>query len=119
LLEAPIERSRRALYLAPGPLFVTNLEAIATFARTNGLASVFHLPEFTQVGGLLAYGPDRPDLFRRAASYIDRILKGAKPAELPVEQPVKYELSVNLRTAKAIGLTVPPLLLAQAGELIE
>jgi putative ABC transport system substrate-binding protein len=71
------------------------------------------------LGGLLAYGPDRLDLFERAAAYIDRILKGAKPAELPVEQPVKYHLSINLRTAKAIGLTVPPLVLVQAGELIE
>ena len=118
-LEAPMDRSHRGLYVVPGPLFVTNMQAIAVFARTNGLPSVFHLPEFTQMSGLLAYGPDRLDLFRRAASYIDRILKGAKPAELPVEQPIKYELSINLRTAKAIGLTVPPLVLAQAGELIE
>jgi putative ABC transport system substrate-binding protein len=60
------------------------------------------------MGGLLAYGPDRADLFRRVAAYIDRILKGVKPAELPVEQPVKYDLSVNLRTAKAVGVSVPP-----------
>ena len=107
-LEAPIDRSHRALYVVPGPMFVTNLQAIATFARTNGLPSVFHLPEFTHMGGLLAYGPDRADLFRRVAAYIDRILKGVKPAELPVEQPVKYDLSVNLRTAKAVGVSVPP-----------
>jgi len=109
----------RALYVAPAPLLVTNLARIAGFAAKNRLASIFHLSEFAQSGGLLAYGPDRSDLFRRAASYVDKILKGAKPADLPVEQPTKFELAVNLRTAKALGLTVPPLILAQADEVIE
>jgi putative ABC transport system substrate-binding protein len=107
------------LYVAPAPLLVTNLARIAGFAAKNHLAWIFHLSEFTQSGGLLAYGPDRSDLFRRAASYVDNILKGAKPADLPVEQPTKFELAVNLRTAKALGLTVPPLILAQVDEVIE
>ena len=80
---------------------------------------IFHLPEYVHMGGLLAYGPDRTDLFRRAAHYVDRLLRGAKPAELPVEQPNKFDLSVNLATAKAIGLAVPPLMLMQAGEVVE
>jgi putative ABC transport system substrate-binding protein len=109
----------RALYLVPGPLFVSNLKRIATFARGARMASIFHLPEYVQAGGLLSYGPDRNDLFRRAADYVDRILKGARPGDLPVEQPVKYELTINMATAREIGLIVPPLVLAQAAELIE
>ena len=109
----------RALYVVPGPLFVTNLQKIATLARERRLVSIFHLPEFVHYGGVLSYGPDRNDLFRRAATYVDRLLKGARPADLPVEQPTKFDLSINLATARTIGLTVPPLVLAQAAELIE
>jgi putative ABC transport system substrate-binding protein len=109
----------RALYVVPGPLFVTNLQKIAALARERRLVSIFHLPEFVQYGGLLSYGPDRNDLFRRAATYVDRLLKGARPADLPVEQPTKFDLSINLATARAIGLTVPPLVMAQAAEMIE
>jgi putative ABC transport system substrate-binding protein len=109
----------RALYVVPGPLFVNNLGRIATLARERRVASVFHLPEFVHAGGLLSYGPDRSDLFRRAASYVDRLLKGARPADLPVEQPNKFDLSVNLATARAIGLALPSLMLLQASELIE
>jgi putative ABC transport system substrate-binding protein len=109
----------RALYVVPGPLFVTNLERIAALARERRMVSVFHLSEYVHLGGLLAYGPDRNDLFQRAATYVDKILKGAKPADLPVEQPTKFELSINLATARAIGLAVPPLMMVQADEVIE
>ena len=72
-----------------------------------------------EVGGLLAYGPNRPDFYKRAATYVDKILKGAKPADLPVEQPTKFELLVNMKTAKVLGLTIPPSLLLRADQVIE
>jgi putative tryptophan/tyrosine transport system substrate-binding protein len=108
-----------ALMVLPSPIFVVNEQRIADFAAKHRLPSMFHLREFVQAGGLLAYGPDRADLFRRAASYVDKILKGANPADLPVEQPTKFQLVINLTTAKALGLTVPRYLLAEADEIIE
>lgn len=108
-----------AIYVLPAPIFVDNEKRIAEFATKNRLPSVFHLPEFVRLGGLMAYGPDRVDLFRRAATYVDKILKGANPGDLPVEQPTKFELVINLKTAKAIGVTIPPTLLATADEVIE
>jgi hypothetical protein len=88
-------------------------------ATRHGLGAVFAFPPAAREGALLAYGPDYADLYRRAGSAVDRILKGTKPADLPVEQPTKFELVINLRTAKALGITVPPSLLLQGSEIIQ
>ncbi len=93
--------------------------------RINILAAAARLPtmylirEFVEAGGLMSYGPNFPDLFRRAADLVDKILRGAKPGDIPVEQPTKFDLVINLTTAKVLGLTVPPSLLARADEVIE
>jgi putative ABC transport system substrate-binding protein len=92
---------------------------IISAAARNNVPAVYYRSAFARDGGLLSYGPDQVDTFRRAASYVDRILRGAKPAELPVQFPTKFEMIVNLKTVKAIGLTVPPSLLARADEVIE
>jgi putative ABC transport system substrate-binding protein len=108
-----------AIYAAPAPVFVNNEKRIAEFALENHVLSVFHLSEFVRLGGLMSYGPDRVEMFRRAATYVDKILKGANPGDLPVEQPTKFEFVINLKTAKAIGLTVPQSWLVAATEVIE
>jgi putative tryptophan/tyrosine transport system substrate-binding protein len=108
-----------AITALPAPIFVDNRKRIADFAAANRLASVFHLPEFVHDGGLLSYGPDRADLFRRAATYVDKILKGANPGDLAVEQPIKFQLVINFKTAKALGLEIPPSVLTRADEVIE
>ena len=107
-----------ALAIMPDPLFAGNLRRIADLAIKSRLPAVFHLREFVDSGGLVAYGPDRADMFRRAATYVDKILKGAKPADLPIEQPTKFELVINLKTAKALGLTIPQSVLLRADEVI-
>jgi putative tryptophan/tyrosine transport system substrate-binding protein len=89
------------------------------FATRARLPSVFAFRESVEIGGLMSYGVSVADNFRRAATFVDKILKGAKPADLPVEQPIKFELFINLKTAKALGLTIPPSLLLQADQLIE
>jgi putative ABC transport system substrate-binding protein len=115
-----IEADDHAVMVLPsGPVFVVNQQRIADFAAKHRLPLMVHSPESVRAGGLLAYGPDRADLFRRAATYVDKILKGAKPADLPVQQPTKFELVINLKTAAALGLTVPQALLARADEVIE
>jgi len=101
------------------PLFTTHRRQLAELAIRSRLPAIYSIREFVDAGGLMSYGADYADLYRRAATYIDKILKGAKPAELPVEQPTKFELVINLKTAKALGLTVPPPLLARADRVIE
>ena len=92
---------------------------IITLAARHRLPAVYPYRYFVAAGGLISYGPDIFDLYRRAAGYVDRILKGEKPADLPVQAPTKYQLAINLRTAKALGIEVPPMLLARADEVIE
>lgn len=114
-----INAKDNAVTVLPAADFVVQRERIAEFALANQLPSIFYLPEFVRSGGLMSYGPDRADLFRRAAIYVDKILKGAKPGDLPVEQPIKFDLAINLKTAKALGLAVPRDLLLGAAEVIE
>jgi putative ABC transport system substrate-binding protein len=101
------------------PVFVSQTSRIVEFAATRRLPAIYQFREFVDLGGLMSFGPDRIDLYRRAAAYVDKILKGAKPADLPVEQPTKFQLVVNLKTAQALGLTIPQLILARADEVIE
>ena len=108
-----------ALVVHSTPAFEGEPQRIVNLAAKNGLPAVYSTSNYVGRGGLMSYGPNFPDLNRRAASYVDKILKGAKPADLPVEQPTKFELVINLKTAKTLGLTVPPTLLAQADEVIE
>ena len=96
----------------------TNRKAIVQAAAKNRLPAIYYTAEWAEIGGLLTYGASYPDLFRRAATYVDKILKGAKPADLPVEQPKKFEFIINLKAAKQIGLTIPPNVLARADKVI-
>jgi putative tryptophan/tyrosine transport system substrate-binding protein len=109
----------QALYLPSVPLLFANSGRINTLALTARLPTMHGVRELVEAGGLISYGPHWPDMWRRAADFVDKILRGAKPAELPVEQPIKFELVINIKTAKAIGLTVPDKLLALADEVIE
>jgi putative ABC transport system substrate-binding protein len=107
------------LLVTSTPQFFGERERLADLARTHRLPTVWGLREYVEAGGLISYGTKLTEVFRRAAVYVDRILKGAKPGDLPVEQPTRFELVINLRTAKALGLTIPPALLARADELIQ
>jgi len=114
-----VKGSADALYVVLNSLINANRKRIAALALDARLPAMFGAREYAQVGALVSYGPNFPDLFRRAAEIVDKILRGAKPADIPVEQPTKFELVFNLKTAKAIGLTIPPNLLATADEVIE
>jgi ABC-type uncharacterized transport system substrate-binding protein len=107
------------LIVVMDPLTLRHREHIVRLAAQTRLPAIYGFSEFARAGGLLAYGPSVPDQARRAAAYVDKILKGARPADLPVEQPTKFELVINLKTAKALGLTIPPSLLLRADQVIE
>jgi putative ABC transport system substrate-binding protein len=117
--ETAIRQRADALVVGINVLTQANRRPIADLATKHRLPAIYASREFVDAGGLVALGVSYPDLYRRAATYVDKILKGAKPADLPIEQPTKFELMINLKTAKALGLEVPPMLLARADEVIE
>ena len=108
-----------ALTSLGSPMFFNERRRLVDLAAKNRLPAVYPQREFVDAGGLMSYGPDLADMFRRAATYVDKILKGTKPGDLPVEQPTKFELVINLKTAKALGLTIPQSLLSRADEVIQ
>jgi putative tryptophan/tyrosine transport system substrate-binding protein len=117
---AAMKRARaEAVILVASPPFIGDRRRIADLALTHRLPMMVGAKEYAEAGGLLSYATDYPDLFRQAATYVDKIFKGAKPADLPVEQPTKFELVINLKTAKALGLTIPPSVLGRADQIIE
>jgi putative tryptophan/tyrosine transport system substrate-binding protein len=122
-IETAFQEARRgrasALLVLSGPILFVERKVITELAVKNRLPAVFPWPESVEEGGLMTYGPSITGLFRRAATYVDKILKGTKPADLPVEQPTKFELVINLKTAKQIGLTIPPNVLARADRVIK
>ena len=114
-----LQRQADALYVVVEGLVSANRTRIITFALAARLPMMFNIREYVEAGGLMSYGPNFPDQFRRAADLVDKILRGGKPADIPVAQPTKFDLIVNLITARALGLTIPPTLLARADEVIE
>jgi putative ABC transport system substrate-binding protein len=109
----------RALLVTASPVYIGVRVQLAELAAKHRIAAIYDNRRIVEAGGLMSYGPDMNDVFRRAASYVDKILKGTKPADLPIEQPIRFDLAVNLKTAKALGLTIPPSILALADEVIE
>jgi putative ABC transport system substrate-binding protein len=119
-LEAGLKDGARALVQLSSPLFDSTLAArVAEFTARHRLPAISMFRKFPESGGLMSYGPNQPDYYKRLAFYIDRILKGAKPADLPIEQPAKFDLVINLKTVKALGLTLPQSLLLRADEVIQ
>ena len=113
------ERAQALILPGGNPVGITNRSRIVSFAQRNRLPTMFAVKEYVDAGGLMSYGPRIPDMYRRSATYVDKILKGAKAGELPVEQPTKLQLVISLKTAKAIGLTIPEAFLLRADEVIE
>ena len=116
---AAIRERAHGVITAPQPVINTHRAQVVEFVSKNRLPAIFTNPETVEAGGLMSYSPDLTAQFRRAAIYVDKILRGAKPADLPVEQPTKFELIVNLKAAKQIGLTIPPNVLARADKVIK
>lgn len=117
---AVITRERvGGLVVPPDAMFRNQARRINDFAATSRLPTVYGFREFVEAGGLMSYGPDVPEMFREAATFVDRILKGAKPAHLPIEQPSKFEFVINRKTANALGLTIPQPVLSRADQIIE
>ena len=117
---AAMARERaEALLVLGDPMFSAHLERIVDMAAKHRLPGIFFSREFAEAGGLLSYSPNLADRYRRLATYVAKILKGAKPGDLPIEQPTKFEFVINLKTAKALGLTIPPSLLLRADEVIQ
>jgi putative tryptophan/tyrosine transport system substrate-binding protein len=117
--EAIIREHPEALLLLVDPLTLSQRARIVEFAAEQRLPAIYETRDFVDVGGLISYGPNVPDLFRRAATYVDKILRGAKPADLPIEQPTKFELVINMRAAKALGIKFPESILLRADKVIE
>jgi putative ABC transport system substrate-binding protein len=113
------QRAQALIVPSPNPVTFVNRGRIVSFVQRNRLPSMYTTREYVDEGGLMSYGHNTADLYRRAATFVNKILKGAKPADLPIEQPTKYNLVINLKTAKALGLTIPPSLLARADEVIQ
>jgi len=108
-----------ALFVLDDPMFGSNAGRIVQLAAQNHLPAMYGFRVFVDVGGLMSYGPNLPDLFKKAATYVDKILKGAAPGDLPIEQPTDFELVVNLSAAKALGITVPESILLRANEVLK
>ena len=118
-VDAFSREANSGMIVLPNPATITNRERIIALAARHRLPAVYPYRYFVEDGGLASYGSDFADQYRRAAGYVDRILRGEKAAELPVQAPTKYELIINMKTARALGLEVPPLLLARADDVIE
>src|SRR5262245_32353016 len=119
LFQAATKARSGALAVTQDPLIVTNRKVIADLAIKNRLPAIYPRGDFVESGGLMSYVADRVELYRRVASIVDKILKGTKPADIPVEQPTKFELMINLKTAKLLGLTIPPVVMMRAEKVIK
>ena len=119
MFRAAVKGRADAVLLLGNPILNTHRKQIVDLAVKHRLPATYGRPEYIEAGGLMYYGTNYNDLFRRAATYVDKILKGAKPADLPVEQPQKFEFIINLKAAKQIGLTIPPRVLARADKVIK